>query len=113
MSGPAPAKNRLADLIPWTGSDPLDVGNWGQLPQQTTSNSPFSPSWTNWQCASMSRATNAWASARANQIPVDDGSIESDRDANEWRQMSALGMWWTGSQGGSCFTKSGPILNRE
>jgi hypothetical protein len=44
---------------------------------------------------------------------VDDGSIESDRDANEWRQMSALGMWWTGSQGESCFTKSGPILNRE
>jgi hypothetical protein len=44
---------------------------------------------------------------------VDDGPIESDRDANDWHQMSALGMRWTGSQGDTCLTKSGPIPNRE
>ncbi len=44
---------------------------------------------------------------------VDDGSIGSDRDADQCHQMSALGMWSTGSDGETCFTKSGPIPNRE
>ena len=44
---------------------------------------------------------------------VDDGSIDSDRHADEWHQMSALGMWWTGSEDKTCFTKSGSIPNRE
>ena len=44
---------------------------------------------------------------------VDDGSLGSDRDADECHQMSAPGMWWTGSDGETCFTKSGPIPNRE
>lgn len=42
----------------------------------------------------------------------DDGPIPSDRDANERHQMSALGMWWIGSEGRTCFTKSDPIPNR-
>src|SRR5271166_4024343 len=31
---------------------------------------------------------------------------------NKCHQMSAPGMWWTGSDGETCFTKSGPIPNR-
>ncbi len=44
---------------------------------------------------------------------IDDGSIGSDRDADKCHQMSAPGIWWTGSDGETCFTKSGPIPNRE
>jgi hypothetical protein len=43
---------------------------------------------------------------------VNDRSIDSDRDPNQRHQRSAPGMWWTGSEGDTCLTNSGPTPNR-
>jgi hypothetical protein len=40
-------------------------------------------------------------------------AVGSNRYADKWHQMSALRMWWTGSQDETRLPKSGPIPNRE